>query len=480
MKKQGFNPILPLSEYIPDGEPHVFGDRVYLFGSHDQAGGNTYCMLDYEFWSAPVNDLSNWSCRGVSYSAVQDPQYGGKLRHMYAPDVVQGNDGKFYLYYCMSGEKGAGCYGRQISVAVCDTPDGKYEYYGFVRNPDGSPMLKYVTFDPAVINDDGVIRLYYGTWFPFHEHGILLNPIFHRIESRMFGKSVPEIRAYRDGIMGANHVVLAGDMLTIKTEPCHILPNHVKGTPFDKHPFFEGSSIRKIGSTYYFIYSSIHGHELCYATSRCPDREFTYGGTIVSNGDVGYQGRAEKDRLNATGTNHGSIECIHGQWYVFYHRNTNKTAYSRQACAESVEILPDGRIPQVEITTQGLHGKPLKAAGTFPAAICCGLTNGKMPHQGNGIIQKDIPYVSAADSGIIVTAGVRSQIIYKYFDFAGARTITVRARGKGVLEVFGETLDIASDTWNSYVCPLHREGVQELIFSVLTGRIELLDFTFGG
>ena len=30
MKKQIFNPILPLGEYVPDGEPHVFDGRVYL------------------------------------------------------------------------------------------------------------------------------------------------------------------------------------------------------------------------------------------------------------------------------------------------------------------------------------------------------------------------------------------------------------------------------------------------------------------
>ena len=29
------NPLFPLNEYIPDGEAHVFGDRVYLYGSHD-------------------------------------------------------------------------------------------------------------------------------------------------------------------------------------------------------------------------------------------------------------------------------------------------------------------------------------------------------------------------------------------------------------------------------------------------------------
>ena len=35
MKKQAFNPYLPSWEYIPDGEPYVFGGRVYIYGSHD-------------------------------------------------------------------------------------------------------------------------------------------------------------------------------------------------------------------------------------------------------------------------------------------------------------------------------------------------------------------------------------------------------------------------------------------------------------
>lgn len=84
------NPFLPLNTYIADGEPHVFGNRVYLFGSHDKAHGDTYCMRNYEFWSAPVEDLETWSCKGVSYRADQDLLYGEKLKYMYAPDVVQG------------------------------------------------------------------------------------------------------------------------------------------------------------------------------------------------------------------------------------------------------------------------------------------------------------------------------------------------------------------------------------------------------
>ena len=62
---QAMNPYLPEYEYIPDGEPYVFGDRVYLFGSHDRAGGRVFCLNDYVCWSAPVDDLGDWRYEGV-------------------------------------------------------------------------------------------------------------------------------------------------------------------------------------------------------------------------------------------------------------------------------------------------------------------------------------------------------------------------------------------------------------------------------
>ena len=80
MTKQAFNPYLPLEEYVADGEPHVFGDRVYVFGSHDKANAATFCVRDYVGWSAPVEDLGNWTCAGTIYSAKQDPLYNaGKM-----------------------------------------------------------------------------------------------------------------------------------------------------------------------------------------------------------------------------------------------------------------------------------------------------------------------------------------------------------------------------------------------------------------
>ena len=102
MKKQAFNPFLPLDAYIPDGEPHIFGDRVYLYGSHDREGGETFCMEDYEVFSAPTDDLSDWKSEGIIYKAEQDPDYSEERPYMYAPDAVKGNDGRYYLYYCGS------------------------------------------------------------------------------------------------------------------------------------------------------------------------------------------------------------------------------------------------------------------------------------------------------------------------------------------------------------------------------------------
>ena len=52
MKKQAFNPYLPSWEYIPDGEPYVFGDRVYIYGSHDFYNG--YVSVSYTHLTLPT------------------------------------------------------------------------------------------------------------------------------------------------------------------------------------------------------------------------------------------------------------------------------------------------------------------------------------------------------------------------------------------------------------------------------------------
>ena len=428
-KNQIYNPFLPLYEYIPDGEPHVFGDRVYHYGSHDKEGGDTFCMLDYVCYSAPVDDLTDWRYEGVIYQAKQDPRYPAP-QYMYAPDVVQGNDGRFYLYYCMGGDYGQGGYQGPVSVAVCDTPAGQYEYLGVVKNPDGSPMLKYICFDPAVLNDDGTIRFYYGTQYDYEERDdFLTNDFYLQDEIQMFGRSREEILSYPDSIMGPVMAVLSDDMLTVKEAAKHIIPYRVKGTSFEVHPFFEGASMRKVGRKYYFIYSSWQNHELCYATSDQPDRDFVFGGTIISNGDIGYRGRDTQHKLNMTGTTHGSIIEINGQWYVFYHRLTHKSDYSRQACAEKIRILEDGSIPQAEMTSCGLNDGPLSAEGTYPAVIACNLTNGHMPHGSNSVFQISFPNVThKGQERFIAEIEDHTLIGYKYFECRSVKQFGITYR----------------------------------------------------
>ena len=72
MKTQAFNPFLPSYEYIPDGEPYVFGNRVYIYGSHDAFNGSDYCVNNYVCWSASVENLGDWKYEGVIYDKQKE------------------------------------------------------------------------------------------------------------------------------------------------------------------------------------------------------------------------------------------------------------------------------------------------------------------------------------------------------------------------------------------------------------------------
>lgn len=347
MTRQVYNPYLPAYEYIPDGEPHVFGDRLYIYGSHDRFDGNKFCLNDYVCYSTPVDDLGAWRYEGIIYQKSEDPRVAGGGHEYWAPDVIQGKDGRYYLYYCPDDSI------RSIGVAVCDKPAGQYHFLGIVHDENGNNIGERegdtIQFDPGVFMDsDGTIYLYSGNG------------------PRTKGQIGKEPKA-------SVVMTLDEDMVTIKTEPKKMLP--VLGDDagsFAGHEFFEASSIRKIGDKYYLVYSSVSCHELCYAISNRPDGGWTYGGVIISNADV-FEGQTLKDGKCIFGNNHGGIECVNGKYYIFYHRQTNRICFSRQGCAEEIQILADGSIPQVHLTSQGLLGHAFLKKGVYPASICCNL-----------------------------------------------------------------------------------------------------------
>ncbi len=483
--KQVFNPYMPINEYVPDGEPHVFGDRVYVYGSHDKENGDAFCMLDYVCYSAPIDDLKSWRYEGVIYEAKNEPNYE-RFPYMFAPDVVRGNDGKYYLYYSSARHYPDCSY--IMSVAISDTPAGKFEFLGYVKNPDGTPLTDGVIFDPGLLNDDGTIRLYYGMQWDFEETMDMEAAINE--QSRMFRKTKDQVFNNGEGVMGAYTVELCDDMLTIKHKPYRILPRYTKGTSFEGHQFFEASSMRKKGDKYYFIYSSFNGHELCYATSDYPDRDFTYRGVIVSNGDIGINGRMEKDKLMRTGNNHGGIEQINGEWYIFYHRHTTKTELSRQGCAEKIEILPNGEIPQVEITSCGLNGGPLVAKGTYPSVICCNLTNGKMPR--GQCVDMVLPHIICKNDERFVSEVENGTLIgYKYFLVDGVSDFYIKYRTckgapcgeiKVVLgtDTVGKIKIEPCDSWKTSTTKLNAKNGTYPLYLMYEGTdyIDIIEFGF--
>ncbi len=430
MKTQSFNPYLPSWEYVPDGEPHVFGDRVYLFGSHDRFNGNTYCLNDYVCWSAPIDDLSDWKYEGVIYRGNQDPNFTiypkpdfMEKHTLYAPDVTKGPDGRYYLYYAFD-------FIGIISVAVADKPEGPYEFYGDVHYKDGDLYGKKpeddFAFDPGVLTDeDGSVWLYSG----FGSEEIM----------RMSGNHTSET--------GCDCIELESDMVTIKTNPCKIIPGRAnsKGTPFEGHEFYEASSIRKFDGVYYFIYSSILSHELAYAYStEGPNKGFVYGGSLHSNGNIGYKGNTKA--LMYWGNNHGSIERINGKFYIFGHRQTNYHEFSRQGIAEEIHMNENRQFEMAEMTSCGLNGKPLKGKGTYGANIACVLyakegackiteIKDKTKHPcftqtGEDRMCDPDQYIHNLNDGTV--AG------FKYFDFDQPSKLTVcmKAEAEGTMEVY--------------------------------------------
>ena len=345
------NPILPLWEYIPDGEPRVFGDRVYLYGSHDRAASGAFCDYKLKVWSAPVNDLNNWQCHGDSFHTLPDEDHPSDTaewteRELYAPDVV-GKDGKYYLYAYILGSKGC--------VGVSDKPEGPFKLLGRYEYDEADGGDEGIFNDAGVlVDDDGHVYIYYG------------------YERNHFGEIDPAtMRTIKKGSYIAD-----------------LIPRGMGDTDF-----FEASSPRKINGTYYLIYSPRKGSRLDYAIADKPQGPFKRIGTIIDNG-IDYP----------AGNDHGSVCNINGQWYVFYHRMTNNTIMSRRACAERIEILPDGTIPQVEMTSLGFE-ESLNPYKITPAEIACVLKGGGF------ITEKD------SFTRVITNIKTDSVIGYKYFDF---------------------------------------------------------------
>jgi hypothetical protein len=194
-------------------------------------------------------------------------------------------------------------------------------------------------------------------------------------------------------------------------------PNDVKGR--HEHWFNEGSSIRKRNGIYYLVYAQggRHGRGCCaclaYATSTSPMGPFTYRGVIIDNYGSG------TNLVN----NHGCIAEIDHKWYVFYHRPTHATSSMRKACVEPIRFNPDGTIPEVEMTTQGVGG-PIDPLDRMDAARACLMSGNVRVTERRMAAGATVEELSCVRDGDTAT--------WRYFDFngKGAKRFVCKTWGK--------------------------------------------------
>jgi len=406
------NPILPLWEFVPDGEPYVFDDpdrpghrRVYLYGSHDSMRVH-YCGREQVVWSAPLEDLNHWRYDGIAFASDRDRdgKYLYRERHgdiLFAPDIAEkvGPDGrKAYYFYPHSRGRG-----RVSMVARGDRPDGPFEVCNWSKR-DPRKVDGILGFDPAVfVDDDGRV---YGYWGGDRSYAAELDP---------------------------------ATMCTLKPGT-RVVEDLVSGR---KQPgvfrFFEGSSIRKIRGKYVFVYCRQTGEgefglparncTLAYAYSDHPLGPYAYGGTLI---DIRGRETAPDGKTVCTlptdFNTHGGLCEINGRWWLFFHRHTGLEPCSRQAMVAPVNIevdeSPGGKvtIAEAEYTSEGFETDGLDPLVRHAAGIASHLTGGPYVGVSGGDYyprhySRPEPYAERINRCTVARVISGATVGYKYFNF---------------------------------------------------------------
>jgi arabinoxylan arabinofuranohydrolase len=155
----------------------------------------------------------------------------------------------------------------------------------------------------------------------------------------------------------------------------------------------------KRNDIYYLVYSDISREDkpscIGYATSKNIMGPFQYQGVIIDN-----------DGCNpGNWNNHGSIAEFNGNWYVFYHRSSHACKTMRKTCIEPIFFDGEGKIKEVEMTTQGVS-PPLNPKSKIEAEYAC-------------LLHGNVRIEQVSQENEILTKFNRSDAaIYKYIDFS--------------------------------------------------------------
>ena len=293
------NPFIK-DQYSADPSARVFGDKVFVFPSHDilatpgKGRVGWFCMEDYHAFSS--TDLVNWTDHGVIVQQNKVPWVRPDSYSMWAPDCIERN-GKYFFYFPTS-PKDTITYGRgfTIGVAIADKPEGPYV-------PQPTPIRGVRGIDPNVfIDKDGQAYLY---WSAGNIYGAKLNE---------------------------NMLDLSSEVKTLAELP-------TKGLK-------EGPYLFERNGVYYLTYPHVENktERLEYAIGDNPLGPFKFAGVIMDESPTGCW------------TNHHSIINFKNQWYLFYHHNDYSPKFdkARSVRVDSLFFNEDGMIKKVTPTLRGV------------------------------------------------------------------------------------------------------------------------------
>lgn len=304
----------PLVSQIFTADPNavVYGDRVYLYVSHDVDGQDGYDMVDYRAFSS--DDMVNWQDHGTLIHSDSLPWAG----NLYAPGACE-KSGKYYLYMPNGGSS--------IGVAVADNPGGPFvDALGTALVTNQASRNTDVTwlFDPACfVDDDGQGYLYFG--------------------------------GGNDGASRDNGRVirLGDDMISLADE---------RATTVPIPRFFEALHMHKHEGTYFLQYSADFsmGAALEYLTSENPMTGFQYRGVLLPNSGI-----------NRNNNNHGSLVDFHDKTYLFYHARklmqelgTDKVN-NRSVAVQEMVLGANGTATPISMSTANTTVEQLKCLDGF-------------------------------------------------------------------------------------------------------------------
>lgn len=302
-----------------------------------------------------TSDLRSWVDHGESFRSPGPPFDSAPL---YAPDCVE-YGGRHHLFFC----QGTG--GGREGMAWSERPEGPFLDPVPVAGADG------LGIDPAVlVDDDGEVYLFWG-------------------QRELFGARLTSgLRA-----------IVPGSLQT-------------RVLTYAEHGFCEGASIRKIRGRYCLLYADLsRGRATClsYAWSDRPLGPYRREGVVLDNGGA--------DLLSWN--NHGSLAEFGGRWYLFYHRSSRGSRFSRRVCVEPVDIQEDGAIPEVGMSTQGA-GPPLPARDRLEAWRSCFLYGRVATREADGT-----EHLAFRAEG--------AQAHFRDLAFEGEKEVRATIRGRGQL-----------------------------------------------